>query len=463
MKVKFCLLLSLVMANYVYAQTVTDFRLADYKYRTTGFRAGVINLNGFARLNESGVKNSTGIFDGDSKGFDLNASSGFLKTYSLDNRQQEIVFSPRVRLSGSTSTVQGERLPTRNYAGNVDYKRTERFYKKNYFTEFTGLVFLGGDHHLSKRVGDPKEKRTALNTSIAVGAGIGKGRMEFVEDAQMALFILEDLKDNNLLQGDKVDAETAYRFAQEITDIRNRRIQDFRRRRMYELARIDSFLRAANIVQVSDIRLFNIINDNWAFAVQSSNRQNLPTISERQQEVFISQGRRYSGFVRYARVTVGHTYQMSKNRLESSSTDDRKSSPNVMLSVGVEKSQPLSLKWQRNWHANINTTYIRDNMKGNSITTKNNYLAHFIDAGIDWGYFPNTRTSVGFGGATSLFYNKDNKFSAVIAAVGTADYFLNYFTRITAEVTLTAVPVARTGVPKPASAEFRIIYTHVLY
>ena len=95
--------------------------------------------------------------------------------------------------------------------------------------------------------------------------GLGKGRIEMVNDAQMALFILNDLENQGLIVN-KGSREQQYAFAEVITDINNQRVFDNRRKRIYELQRIDSFIKTSGLSSTTDIRHFTTINDNWIYA-----------------------------------------------------------------------------------------------------------------------------------------------------------------------------------------------------
>jgi hypothetical protein len=78
----------------------------------------------------------------------------------------------------------------------------------------------------------------SITTDETFTLGFGKGRIEWVQDAQMALYLLNDLERQGLLNK-PVDHVTANAFAQLITAINNKRVFDSRKRRIYELTQIE--------------------------------------------------------------------------------------------------------------------------------------------------------------------------------------------------------------------------------
>jgi hypothetical protein len=266
----------------------------------------------------------------------------------------------------------------------------------------------------------------------SVSFGFGKGRIEPVQDAQMALFIINDLAQQGLLQK-KADAETTLELAQLITDINNRRVFDFRRRRIYELTRIDEFLRSKGLVEKTDIRVFTTINDNWALAFNPVRFAGTSWFARLQPSVNFSRGARNN--------TLGNTKTNLSSRGET-----------FILApvIGVERYIPVNLHWQRNMGANISWSRMDFHTveKFQSGSGVNEEVRNFAPAAwnaqlfYNVGFFPNNRTIVQAG--TELLaahrvpnnsWNQIKSESEIRPTLNlSADYFISYNTRLSLNV-----------------------------
>jgi len=109
-----------------------------------------------------------------------------------------------------------------------------------------------------------------LRLSISPSIFKGKGRLEYGQDALLANWMMKDLGDAGVISAYAPDQVEA--LAKTITDIIGNRTFDFRRRRIYELKRLQQTLFDNGLVEEESFDLFAILNDNWAFA----NRASLP-------------------------------------------------------------------------------------------------------------------------------------------------------------------------------------------
>ena len=94
---------------------------------------------------------------------------------------------------------------------------------------------------------------------------IGTGGIEDVQDARLAVYILDDL----LAAGDLARAaapDEILVFARFITEVKNKRYYDLRIKKIDEITRIDSMLNAMGLKAQSDASYFTILNDDWDFA-----------------------------------------------------------------------------------------------------------------------------------------------------------------------------------------------------
>jgi hypothetical protein len=261
--------------------------------------------------------------------------------------------------------------------------------------------------------------------------GFGKGRIEMAQDAQMALFILNDLKDQGLINQEP-DANTINEFAKRITDINNRRIFDYRRKRIYELSQIESFLREKGITGVTDIRHFTIINDNWALAYNPQ---------------------RSSGSNWFFHIVPWAQLSNSKIISESSALNYTLKNKNQRLGIspelGYENYKPINLKWQRNFGSVFSWAHYRyassSKTAYGTVTTEDKFSSYENEARLriyySLDYYPNNRTrlnsSLNLNSGYSPFKNSvaKNRISFNPFLYFSTEYFLSYRTRLSAYFT----------------------------
>jgi hypothetical protein len=258
------LLCCLTLLGYSSFAQDSSFSLKNYKYRTTGFRGLSIgfNLGGSAYALE--VENTSKV---NMREFDVSLSQlQYYRTVSTDKRlhASSISLSPSYHVSSRKET-NTENSKMRHLSSSASWARNDKFYKNNqwFFEAGNEFSFYAADNRRNEVTTNQKHNRSNLQNTVTLG--FGKGRVENVQDAQMALYILNDLQQQGLLDAPAQPA-AVNELAQLITAINNRRVFDDRRRKIFELTQIDSFLRSSSLIKDTDIRHFTTINDNWALA-----------------------------------------------------------------------------------------------------------------------------------------------------------------------------------------------------
>ena len=377
MKFKFLLLLP-GFSTAVFAQD-SSFQLKDYKYRTPGFQALFIQFNASGALSDAGLGNAK-----TDKTFSLSPSQfAYLKIISTDKRLHQSTFS----FVPSYNYWSNERYAQRSTGElllQFDWNRNDRFYKN-------GGWFIEAGNRLGASVLNYKQTDT-VNKSRQAGQsvydeitiGFGRGRIERVQDAQMALFILNDLAAQGLLS-EPATPQKANAFAQLITSINNQRVFDFRRRRIYELTMLDSFLRSSGLVKTTDIRHFTTINDNWSLSINPS---------------------RLSGSNWYVRLKPNGSYGWGNARNSYAGREERQNSRLSIIGlspvVGYEIYVPRNLKWQFNRGVSISYQTTRQAFRFESSGSGNPSLSEGHTTLSSWmlngfygiGFFPNNRTQL---------------------------------------------------------------------
>ena len=394
--------------------------LQQYKFRTHGFRALQLNVNAAGDFTDAKRINAD---DGKSNQINSAFQITYFRIVSTDKRQHQ----SSIQLNPSYNQIQNETGSAyqrfRNLNLQANWNRIDRFYNsRNFFFEIGNeLVVSGG------RQKNASDTRTFIsNNNYAADKliiGVGKGRIENIQDAQMALFIVNDLRRSGLLQQEP-DAATMYELAVLITDINNRRVFDNRIRRIYELTRLDSFFQSKQLIATPSIAYFTTVNDNWALAFNPG---------------------RFRGTRLYAQVNPGIRFDesgMDQKGLNINEFNSNSKTFSYFYSpeIGIEHYKPVGLHWQQNVTASLQfqQTFTRQKLKTEStgtVTENENFstlpevLFHSF---YGFGYYPNNRTIVNAGLNFDASYGK-GFWEYYILSPGVrvnADYFINYRTRL---------------------------------
>lgn len=400
----------------------SSFQLKDYKYRTPGYKALAVNFNLSGGYSNSKMPSAE---EASSRTLSLGpVAAWYSKFISTDTRQHQSTIGFSSPFSSSTYAYKQTKSTGSSFSPVFSWNRNDRFYRPgNWFFEVGNQLGAG---YASQHSRDTSMQNTNHDLTISdnVTLGFGKGRIERVQDAQMALYLLQDLTAEGLLSRPFTAVE-AYQLAEVITDINNRRVFDFRRRRKYELSRLDSFFRSSGLTPQTDIRHFTVINDNWTLAFNPN---------------------RLSGSNWYIRLQPGVNYNRNTgNSTRNFTTYESKiKATSFTLSpvIGYENYRPLSLKWQRNM--GLSFSYSRYNYnredewispgspsKNSTDTSAWQSMAHAF-YGI--GYYPNNRTQI-----TAILdmngnYDKTRLFSLLSVFSLDVRYFLGYRTFLSASV-----------------------------
>jgi hypothetical protein len=404
----------------------TSSLLQQYKYRTPGFRALQLNLNASGDL-----YNAKGVNRSDVKGSNINSNSGinYYRIISTDKRQHisAISFNPLFSfVKNDNGGVRAER--NRQIVLNADWSRMDRFFNsRNLFFEVGNELGAGSTNQKSSsQFVDYKSNNNTVSNMLILG--VGKGRLENVQDAQMAKFILNDLQKMGLL--DRVpDAATQYELAVLITDINNRRVFDNRKRLIYELTRIDSFLQSKQLITAPSIAYFTTVNDNWLLAFNPG---------------------RLSGTRIYAQLKPGFSFNVAGYKLTDTTSfpytnDTKRIEYFYEPEIGIEYHKPVTLQWQRIARAAIRfrQTFNREKIKSESVSgsTESEWFRTYpellFNSFYGFGYYPTNRTVVDGGlsfdavyGQQNMAINRPAYFSLAPGLQFSANYFINFRTRV---------------------------------
>jgi hypothetical protein len=372
---------------------LSDYKNPDYLYQSLDLNFGLNNSLSLQKNNtETDDYNLNNyIFNGDVQVYysnyanslksqsEMQASlSGFLSNTSTHNTREQY----------NSESKQNDF----SHGESFNINGLKRFYnaKQNYF-EVRGNLSLNysgvagkSKAYISNTLESSGEDNTkSFRNSITGSFLIGKGRIEQVQDARMALFLLDDL--NRLNREKRIASdEDVIELARLITSLRYKRSFDNRLRKIAEITAIDSFMQQKGIVSKTDATYFTSINDNWDFA-------NNPV--------------RNSGWRLYTGIEGSFDYFYYKNTSEAilpspdfTERNDDRHGLGAYAVAGLSHEKPISLKWQRSASikAMVGTYFRQSESKITDSPDLNVYdgtlPAVLLAANFGYGYYPNSRT-----------------------------------------------------------------------
>ncbi len=414
----------IIISLQVVSAQDSSFHIKDYKFRTLGFRALQLDIN----LNGNSF-NSKQANSSDSKSRSFNTSPGidYFRIISTDKRQHQSSIFIRPSYNSSYNSNVSE-IKDRNFGYSSAWNRTDRlFVKNNFFFEVgNSLNSTSTNNRILSINSEVKNGFTSIRNTFSFG--VGKGRLENVQDAQMALFIASDLQKIGLLNK-QLNKEEMNELSKLITQINNVRVFDNRIRRIYELSKIDSFFKAHNLVNNASIAYFTTVNDNWALSFNPG---------------------RLSGTQFYFRLRPSIEWTNQRSDQTNTLNFEKRNMKNFIYAyepvIGLEIQKPTSLQWQQSMGASFSflqewqiTRFEFSNTSNpNEQLTKNNNSGNglLLNSFYGIGYYPNNRTVVNLVADVKTYYTfKATRmfspgFQIEPGFFLNANYFLNFRTRL---------------------------------
>jgi DNA-binding Lrp family transcriptional regulator len=432
MKTKSILALLLFLGfGSTFAQ-IKNFNLSDYKLPNlerhsleTSF--GLSGSNYYSRFPESSMAyeptNTT------SNGYegDVALDYGYYLNNSEIQRNVNMCLSFRSMMSNSKED--GE-LDGKSSSQNPSFYcniENRKYYQPNNFIELDlNLSYMYRGSEAMSRYYNPsndeynksESKFQNHNASVFLPVKIGRGRIEPVQDARHAVYLLDELmKVDRLVPVDSSSDIIA--LAELISSLKNKRFFDSRLRRIAELEAIDSFFVANNYLLKSDAKYFTTLGDFWDYG-------NRPY--------------RNSGIRSSAVFMPGYYLQKKNDSYTSSSTTyiDQISVNAYLFNAGYELKyeKPINLFWQNSINFNIlggvshSITQYEEGIDETKLRVPSIQLGYSQS----YGFYPNTRTDLRFGYSAQyvkLFkYDGDDEEITGIESRGikaATNFSLNYY------------------------------------
>jgi hypothetical protein len=407
----------------------TDFKLSDYQNPDYHLRTLDIDfdLYGNNTFNKSSIQEGT-MNKNSSNLFNTNINALYSSWKNNRNYQGKQSYQLQISSYWYKNESENDANGLVHYSGKSNQQGIQlgvnsenRFYNdKNHFFELdVDLSGFTGSNRRKVSEDRPSypfnNESSFTNSSIfaSVPLLIGTGRIEAVQDARLALYILDDLtKSGDLKKAPNKDEVLA--LARFITETKNKRYFDSRLRKIAEITAIDSFLIAKDLKSQSDASYYTLLNDNWDFAQgpvrESGSRFSLGLIPA------------FNHFKSIEKLHYQDTvYLLGTNEMELTNKSDNLGNDLGLDFVAAYKlEKPTNLYWQHSTNIQAGYSLLKSQndystFLNDSVTSDDSYFYHKpnlqMQIGHDIGYYPTSRTSIilGLDASYQQYWNRESK------------------------------------------------------
>lgn len=418
---KIIITLLLVSISYwINAQQSESKLLQDFKYRIDNFRALNFSVGGGA-LHESDRSSNSVI---NNSNFSGNTGIGLTGYKSTDRQLRSSNFSVNSGFSKSTSNEDDGKA--RSFSGQFAASLADKYFKgeKFFLLESNSNGRLNTGKASSANV-PLLTKSSASGLYINLGAGIGKGRLEFVTDMQNALWLHKELSKEKVLKRQLSEKELMG-LGMAVTKANNTRVLDSRRRNRFILETVDGFLQKNGLISKTDILYFSSLNDVLFYAINEH---------------------RMSGVEKALKLSPSFSYSRNYGKYSEpvSENEDRTKVKALTLIASWKKYKPVSLYHQRNYGFSFQAVkswrnYLMATSNSgvvNESKWNDNSSQVSVSAFLQHKFYPNTRTSFNLSLETEGGYNwfpGISKWFNLTRAGCSLNYFISYNARLTGGV-----------------------------
>lgn len=403
--------LFVLSAKTTFAQDTT-FKLSDYKNPIYFYQT--LDLNFRLSGSSDGIRNNNTSDNYLTNRYSFNSNTeARYNSYSNSIKSQSEFGATLYGIIGTGTNhetyklVDNERIDNSSSTNeNLNIYGMKRFYnEKQYFFEMNGSAYTSYSGIMSKSKNYQADtvtastitKQKSFGTSVNGQFLIGKGRIEQVQDARLALYMLEDIKHLNRDKRSASDEEVL-ELAKLITSLKYKRFFDDRLKKIAEITAIDSFMQKTGLVSIPDAAYFTSLNDNWDY---SNNTE------------------RESGYRLYFGVEGQYRFNNNRSHRETTLAFDsilngkyNTNQAEIYGVAGLVYEKPINLRWQQSAYlkASAGCKYLlaENSLTGYSDTQSYNgsIPSMRLTAGYSYGFYPNSRTSLTAGWFLSSTYDK---------------------------------------------------------
>jgi len=400
----------------------------SYKYRfqkVRGFRIyGNSNNN---RINTNNTKsetivNSSRNFVGNESdpdfNFGINGGLNYFHNINTENLQQNLSVNSDIgasisndnvhrnsQFTGLNSVSNSVKNQNRSFGNDIYLDFNNRFYKpNNRFLMFNASINFdfGSNSFKNRSRFDELNTQSGLNNRTnnnnRFEFGFGKGRLEYVTDPIMAVFLLKDLMEKANVKN--LNNEQIENIAKGITKIINTRFIDFRFRLIDQIEMLDQVLRENGVETDKSSKYYTTLNDNWLYATEFQRFSGKRWTYYLQNTTNFALSREKSTFL--------SAFSNTSNYFERAQRYNGTNMDNSIF-IDYDKSFQKSLKVQKTkgfsasvgHFSRFDNRIFEDSIKTSQYKkTEEKYESQTIDFNVQgkWGYLyqPNTRTFLTF-------------------------------------------------------------------
>lgn len=223
------------------------------------------------------------------------------------------------------------------------------------------------------------EESTEKDSDYRVSAqiGTGKGRLESVEDARQAIYILDNLSKRGVLTRELTDNEI-FTLSQLISTVKNKRFFDSRLHLIDEITSVDSFFIANNLLEASNASYFTTLYDYWQHGA----------LFER------LSGKEFHSFVSADLVRREYDqYRDDENIFHSENNYN-----NFYWVNRFSYEKPVNIYWQNSIYTSLMTGYFQQYPVPTQLVDPNKRnMQYSLQGSYSWSYYPNSRTNISAG------------------------------------------------------------------
>lgn len=395
---------------------LSDYKLPDYKRQSLDFGFYLYSDNDYFKKVVSQIPS-----DEISENHFASSAYANYNLYINTPRSQRTLNTGLYLTSSANFEKQEKELLSKSFslspqfylnAVNRIYKTPKQFYeidfKLNTYNPITNYSYPQNTDYT-------KSNHHYNDYLIVLPLKLGYGRIEPVQDARLAVYIYDELLKQNSLAKEMTNEEII-KFAETISQIKNKRFLDSRLRRMVELETIHQFLDSNNYLTNADIKYYNTLLDLWEYG-DRPNRNSGTRIS--------------------ASIRPGFYLKNSKSKYDDVLESDN-SSNTLILNTGIEfkHEKPINLKWQNSIDIAGFVGTAKQKFKDSFYVPKQDIIVPNLQ--LEYiqkiGFYPNTRTDIEFSYSIKYFqlFDKTDVYQDISGIgnkqlLGKSDLSLNYY------------------------------------
>lgn len=314
--------------------------------------------------------------------------------YFEGNIQAEInhFTSTRKRFSSLNASLTMDASGNRNETENIISKSSffspdlylynlNKFYNpNNSFFSMGGAVEWSSIQHKLQ-----ESKESSEQSKISLQVGVGKGRLESVEDARQAVYIIENLSKKGVFTRNLSDEEI-FTLSQLISTVKNKRFFDSRLHLIEEISQVDSFFTENKLLENVNASYFTTLYDYWQHGA----------LFER------FSGKEFHSFI---------SGRLSRSKYEIELNGDETTNyfnnnyRNFHWVNQFNYEKPINLFWQNSIFASFDIGCLQQKLiqEGN-YSNWEDQMKYMLSGSYVWNYYPNTRTNFSIWASQALSF-----------------------------------------------------------